>query len=74
MFMVPPQILDILSSCRYTLSDLMNRIQCSEEELDKALRDIEAYHIYGKTYFHCISPVICLAARNSVLNRMHLVS
>nr|XP_045599030.1 sister chromatid cohesion protein DCC1-like isoform X2 [Procambarus clarkii] len=32
---------------RYTLSDLLDRVQCSEEELDKALQELEAYHLYG---------------------------
>ncbi|XP_042213947.1 sister chromatid cohesion protein DCC1-like isoform X2 [Homarus americanus] len=32
---------------RYTLSDLLDRVQCSEEELDKALQEVEAYHLYG---------------------------
>ncbi|KAK4315020.1 hypothetical protein Pmani_013724 [Petrolisthes manimaculis] len=32
---------------KYAWNDLLNRVQCSEEELDQALRDLEAYHIYG---------------------------
>ncbi|XP_064088191.1 sister chromatid cohesion protein DCC1-like [Macrobrachium nipponense] len=29
---------------RYCLNDLLDRVQCSEEELDQALQDVEAYH------------------------------
>ncbi|XP_071531975.1 sister chromatid cohesion protein DCC1 isoform X1 [Panulirus ornatus] len=32
---------------RYTWSDLLDLVQCSEEELDKALQELEAYHLYG---------------------------
>ncbi|XP_068246946.1 sister chromatid cohesion protein DCC1 isoform X1 [Palaemon carinicauda] len=32
---------------RYCLNDLLDRVQCSEEELDQALLDVEAYHLYG---------------------------
>ncbi|KAK7075134.1 Sister chromatid cohesion protein DCC1 [Halocaridina rubra] len=32
---------------RYSLDDLLNCVQCSEEELERALHDIEAYHLYG---------------------------
>lgn len=32
---------------RYTLSDLLCRVQCSEQQLDEALYQLEAYHLYG---------------------------
>lgn len=32
---------------KYCWNDLLDRIQCSEEELDKALLEMEAYHLYG---------------------------
>lgn len=32
---------------RYCLDDFLNCVQCSEEELDQALQDVEAYHLYG---------------------------
>lgn len=32
---------------RYTEEDLLNKIQCSEDELQVALTDIEAYYIHG---------------------------
>ncbi|XP_071531976.1 sister chromatid cohesion protein DCC1 isoform X2 [Panulirus ornatus] len=44
---------------RYTWSDLLDLVQCSEEELDKALQELEAYHLYGDTLYTLRDDKVC---------------
>ncbi|KAG0727391.1 Sister chromatid cohesion protein DCC1 [Chionoecetes opilio] len=42
-----PEQQQLETSHRYNLDELLDRVQCSEEELEAGLRSLGAFHIYG---------------------------